>query len=209
MRQLRRDYSNHVFKTLVAMSMVTLVACDIDGGDGTSRYCYPPGMITLVGSVTGLLPGRGVSLQVSGTESTIVSGNGTFTLASPLQSGSAYAVTVSAQPQGETCTLDPSGNLWMFGGYGADSNGTAGFLNDLWTFNLATNSWAWVGGSNTVNASGSYGALGATADDNVPGGDSAAVSISDAAGNFWLFGGYGYDSAGNVGYLNSLWKYVR
>jgi len=42
-----------------------------------------------------------------------VSSNGSFNLASALQSGSAYAVTVSAQPQGETCTL-------------ANASGTAG-----------------------------------------------------------------------------------
>jgi N-acetylneuraminic acid mutarotase len=29
---------------------------------------------------------------------------------------------------------DKSGNLWLFGGYGLDSSGTFGYLNDLWKF---------------------------------------------------------------------------
>ena len=33
------------------------------------------------------------------------------------------------------------------------------------------------------------------------------MNWTDAAGNFWLFGGNGYDSAGTSGYLNDLWKY--
>ena len=33
------------------------------------------------------------------------------------------------------------------------------------------------------------------------------MNWTDAAGNVWLFGGLGYDSAGTLGYLNDLWKY--
>ena len=29
----------------------------------------------------------------------------------------------------------------------------------------------------------------------------------DSSGNLWLFGGYGYDSTGQLGYLNDLWQY--
>ena len=38
-------------------------------------------------------------------------------------------------------------------------------------------------------------------------GAAGSISWTDAAGNFWLFGGEGYDSAGTAGYLNDLWKY--
>jgi hypothetical protein len=34
------------------------------------------------------------------------------------------------------------------------------------------------------------------------------VSWIDASGNFWLFGGDGFDSTGMGGYLNDLWKYT-
>lgn len=30
--------------------------------------------------------------------------------------------------------IDSSGNLWLFGGYGFDSTGTRGYLNDLWKY---------------------------------------------------------------------------
>jgi hypothetical protein len=30
--------------------------------------------------------------------------------------------------------VDSNGNLWLYGGYGADSTGTAGYLSDLWRY---------------------------------------------------------------------------
>jgi hypothetical protein len=43
---------------------------------------------------------------------------------------------------------------------------------------------------------------------NVPGARRGAVSWNDAQGNFWLFGGDGYDSTGvQQGELNDLWEY--
>jgi hypothetical protein len=41
----------------------------------------------------------------------------------------------------------------------------------------------------------------------LPGGRWGATAYTDAAGNVWMFGGQGYDSGGNVGLLNDLWKY--
>jgi hypothetical protein len=29
----------------------------------------------------------------------------------------------------------------------------------------------------------------------------------DSSGNLWLFGGYGYDSTGALGYLNDMWHW--
>ena len=89
--------------------------------------------------------------------------------------------------------LDRSdGNLWLFGGYGFDSAGNLGYLNDLWKFD-GTN-WTWVSGSKTGSdrrlRREERGRSG-----NVPGAR-YAVSWTDSNGNFWLFGGYGYDSAG-------------
>jgi hypothetical protein len=42
---------------------------------------------------------------------------------------------------------------------------------------------------------------------NIPGARRFAVSWKDNSGNSWLFGGSGYDSAGNFGTLNDLWKF--
>ncbi len=110
---------------------------------------------------------------------------------------------------------DSSGNLWLFAGVGLDGSGTSGYLNDLWEFNPFTNEWAWMGGSNTIiempdgnySQPGEYGTLGAPAAANVPGGRFRAGSWTDSSGNFWLFGGSGYDAKSREGWLNDLWKY--
>jgi hypothetical protein len=95
--------------------------------------------------------------------------------------------------------IDSDGDLWLFGG--GDQ------FNDLWEFNRTTNEWTWMSGSDTGNASGIYGTLGAASANNVPGGRESSVSWIDSSGNLWLFGGLGYDSTGTVGYLNDLWRY--
>lgn len=107
--------------------------------------------------------------------------------------------------------IDSNGTLWLFGGYGFDSVGNDGDLNDLWEFNPATKEWTWVNGAKDVGsnggASGVYGTLGVAAASNLPGGRESTVSWTDSSGNLWLFGGLGYDSAGAFGILNDLWKY--
>ncbi len=110
---------------------------------------------------------------------------------------------------------DASGNLWLFGGQGWDSAGTEGYLNDLWVFNVSAGQWIWISGSSTVpdngNSSGGsagvYGTLGTAATGNMPGGRYGTNGWIDGNGNFWLFGGYGYDSAGTMGFLNDLWQF--
>jgi N-acetylneuraminic acid mutarotase len=102
---------------------------------------------------------------------------------------------------------DANGNLWLFGGYGYDSTGAYNFLNDLWEYSPSSGEWTWVGGSNTVQANGVYGTRDVAAPANVPGARGDAVSWTDAAGNLWLFGGYGYDSAGAVSLLSDLWEF--
>jgi N-acetylneuraminic acid mutarotase len=64
-----------------------------------------------------------------------------------------------------------------------------------------------MAGSNTPNQNGIYGALGVASADNVPGARSNSVTWVDASGNFWIFGGFGFDSNGTQGQLNDLWRY--
>jgi hypothetical protein len=108
---------------------------------------------------------------------------------------------------GATSKMDASGNVWLFGGYGYDSAGTLGLLNDLWTYNTGTGVWTFVSGSNTVNQTGNYGTLGTPAPTNVPGARQASMCFIDPSGNFWLFGGFDLDSKGNPDALNDLWEY--
>lgn len=102
--------------------------------------------------------------------------------------------------------IDKSGNLWLFGG--TDTTGASPvYYNDLWEYNPGTGYWAWISGSNTTGAQGTYGTLGIGAPANVPGARELAVSWSDASGNMWLFGGYGQDSVPDTAKLNDLWEY--
>jgi N-acetylneuraminic acid mutarotase len=109
---------------------------------------------------------------------------------------------------GASSWIDARDNIWVFAGHGEDSAGASGDLNDLWKFNPANNTWTWISGTDVVNATGTYGTVGTAAASNMPGARQDANSWIDAAGNFWVFGGQGYDSAGNSGQLSDLWKYT-
>ena len=130
---------------------------------------------------------------------------------------------------GSTWT-DSAGNLWMFGGQGS-VNGEVVLLNDVWEWvpgtppgpipagspanaGTFTGNWIWQGGSNTgapATLKGVYGTKGTASSSNLPGGRWAAASYTQYVGgvptNVWLFGGQGYDSAGNIGILADLWEY--
>src|SRR5665213_2231910 len=112
---------------------------------------------------------------------------------------------------GSVTWTDASGHLWLFGGFGIDSAGTGGYLNDLWEFNPTTSAWTWITGSTAVThpngQAGVYGTLGTAASTNTPGARMRALSWTDSHGNLWLFGGYGVDSADAVGELNDLWMF--
>ena len=116
--------------------------------------------------------------------------------------GTAAAGNIPGGRWGSATWTDLSGNLWLFGGEGQDSNSAGGLLNDLWKYNTTTNQWTWVSGSAVVDQPGTYSGGSA-----VPGARWAPVFWTDASGNFWLFGGQGYDGATNLGFLSDLWKF--
>ncbi len=98
---------------------------------------------------------------------------------------------------------DNNGNLWLFGGngYGEATNG--GYLNDVWKFNIASNTWTWISGAKTVNAPAVYGPIDASSSSYTPGARYFCYSWKDASANIWILGG---ENSPN-GYLNDLWKY--
>lgn len=102
---------------------------------------------------------------------------------------------------------DEAGNLWVFGGSGYADKKNVIDLNDLWKFNPTNKTWTWISGSNTEAKKGFYGKKGIPATTNTPGARNSAMSWLDRNGNFWLFGGKGYDSAGRSGFLSDFWKY--
>lgn len=63
----------------------------------------PPSTYTIGGSISGLT--GSVTLQNNGADNLVSNANGGFTFATALSDGTAYAVTVSTQPTGQTCTI--------------------------------------------------------------------------------------------------------
>ena len=121
--------------------------------------------------------------------------------------GTASTSIVPGARQAASSWVDSSGNLWLSGGIGYDSSGGVGNLNDLWEFTPSTSEWTWVSGGSGDNVTGIYDTKGTASVDSVPGGRNSSSSWIDSSGNLWLFGGVGYDSTGNLGYLNDLWQY--
>lgn len=79
-----------------------LTACG--GGDDAASPPSSDGF-TLGGAVTGLGQGKRLVLQNNGAADLDVTASGPFTFAGRVAAGSAYAVTVKTQPQGQTCTV--------------------------------------------------------------------------------------------------------
>ena len=63
------------------------------------------------------------------------------------------------------------------------------------------------GNPGDVGRPGVYGMLGVPAPTNMPGARDSAATWTDFKGNFWMFGGNGYDAATGVGLLNDLWEF--
>ncbi len=110
------------------------------------------------------------------------------------------------------------GRFWLFGGLTFTT--TLNYFNDLWAFDPSTNEWTWLAGGSTVGSNcpviatiancgqpGVYGTLGTPAATNSPGARHNAQSWTDTSGHLWLYGGLGFDAAGNLVSLDDLWEF--
>jgi gliding motility-associated-like protein len=102
--------------------------------------------------------------------------------------------------QGACGWTDLNGNPWLFGNL---YNG--GTLNDLWKYDINTNEWTWVKGSNVLNDPGSYGIQGVPAMSNCPPARGHCSSWTDNNGDLWLFGGIRPN--GNSSFYEDVWRY--
>jgi Galactose oxidase, central domain len=103
---------------------------------------------------------------------------------------------------------DSTSGLWLFGGCHEIVCSSIG--NDLWRFDSAAGTWTFISGAvdQGNNHNGSFGTQGVAAAGNIPSMRSAPASWTDHTGNFWLFGGEGYDSiATTTAALSDLWSY--
>jgi len=94
--------------------------------------------------------------------------------------------------------------LWIFGGWGYDKNANSSKpLNDLWKYDIASNTWAWLSGSDINSQPDIYGALGISSSSNIPGARSGSKSFKHTStGELFLYGG-----GNGSGRYNDLWKY--
>lgn len=147
---------------------------------------------------------------VGGYDATPVAGTPPTTVGAQIiaaaQSGFGLG-TVPSPRLGATAWTDNSGNFWLFGG----SNGN-NFLGDLWEYNHSS-----LGPSNYTTTEGQWTSKGGVGLDQpgnyttaplTPGSRTNAVTWVDASGNFWMFGGFGYDGQSVLGFLNDLWEYT-
>lgn len=121
--------------------------------------------------------------------------------------GNKGVVNINNKPGGryQSCSWkDSQGNLWLFGGYGFDTQ-ISGNLNDFWKYNPINNTWTWIKGDSLINQLGIYGEQGTPNTTNKSGSRTASVSWTDNNGNLWLFGGDGF-GGNTAGILNDLWK---
>ncbi len=104
--------SGSAYKVTVSVQP-TGETCAVTTGSGTVvssnvttvKVTCTPKTFTIGGTLSGLNTGASVTLLDNGSDSLTVTANGKFTFAKPVASASAYKVTVSVQPAGETCTV--------------------------------------------------------------------------------------------------------
>lgn len=156
---------------------LVLTACG-GGGGGTSTYS----VVATAGAGGTISPSR-ANVTSGGTATLSVSPNSGFNILSVTGCGG---------------TL--SGNTYTTGVITAACTVTA-------SFGPLSGFWSWIGGSSSVGAKGVYGTKGQPAATNMPGVRYGAAVWTDAGGNVWVFGGYGYDATGYSSQLNDLWQY--
>lgn len=114
--------------------------------------------------------------------------------------------TPGARSWGGVTWVDNMGDLWLFGGAGYDALGNLGVLNDLWRYNINTNQWTWMNGTNSILTASTVvaGIKGIPNILNTPDGrQETNAGVTDGFGNLWLFGGL---NSASIAY-NDVWKY--
>lgn len=116
--------------------------------------------------------------------------------------GVAASTTYPGTRYRSSMVIGDNGQIYIFGGSGfIGSWGKSsvieclyltllGYLNDLWQYNIATNWYTWLTGSNTLNNVGSYGTQSVEASSNVPGArHSMGVVYHSRTTSIYVYGG--------------------
>ncbi len=106
----------------------------------------------------------------------------------------------SARGWGIMCWSDKNNNLWLYGGVGGNSD----VFQDLWKYNITSNEWTWMSGTDTPPNITNFGIKGVASINNNPPQvrENNCVWVDDS-NNLWFFGGLDeWDD-----YYNDLWNY--
>lgn len=106
--------------------------------------------------------------------------------------------------QGAMLWNDKKGNIYMFGGEGIEETGEVGVFNELWSFNLITQSWELKKGNRKVNQKVERYAKSIESINTQPEGRKGASTWVDKNGDLWMFGGRGFD---NVSNYDQMWHF--
>ena len=134
----------------VALLLLALAACG--GGSGGGTVSMPS--YTLGGTVAGL-SGPGLVLANGGATLAVPANATSFAFPVSLQGGAAYAVTIQAQPAGQTCTV-------------TNAAGTIGTSNVTNLALACPSPWIWIGGPSSPNGTAVYGTQGIAAPATCP-----------------------------------------
>jgi len=145
--------------------------------------------LTADGLVLANCPGGVCTQMVS-----VPSGATSFVFPTPVASATIYTVTVQTEPAGLSCAVS-------FGDGEMESTAVTSVVVSC------SLPWVWQSGEPIADALGVYGTQGVAATTNIPGGRGGAASWVDQAGNFWIFGGSGFDATGSLVDFNDLWEY--
>ncbi len=118
--------------------------------------------------------------------------------------GSGDATTTPSSRLSTHGAYDGNGNLWLFGG-----SSLWEYYNDLWRYNVASNTWIWEAGANAFSdtaSPASYGTIQVENVSNIPGARGSGKMQYDGAGYLWLSFGAGYTET-EFGNLSDTWKF--
>lgn len=149
-------------------------------------------------------------IQNNTGDNKIVTQNGPFTFATPVALNGAFNVSVFTPPSTQFLPC------WTWNYKGV----ATGNVNDV-VVDCGHNDWTWINGTKIAGtiAAPQYGTFAATPPPtppnpytNTPGARDSGAAWTDASGNLWLFGGLGWELAGNpspdtlFGVLSDLWE---
>jgi len=101
-----------------------------------------------------------------------------------------------------TSAILPNGSMILFGGFGI-GNGD-GTFNDLWRYDLISNTWVYVNGNQTINA---FTVFSTIKGNGFPGARYSQSMTLHSNGSLFIFGGDGFYAYEMGGYLNEVWRF--